>query len=79
MVLKVIIAWVVLMLFILIIAWVVKRIDRNKIIDDGKLDFVDWYWKDKAEILERVQRNSNINGLDIEAELDKEYELYLKE
>jgi hypothetical protein len=72
---KAIVAWIFLAIPITII-FVILRHQCKK--NSNKLDFIDWYWKDKAKILERVQKRSKLYGLDLEAELNKEYEAYLQ-
>ena len=74
---KILIAWAFLMLFILIVAIIIKRIDKNADYPD-KLDFVEWYNLNKTELLSKIEKRSKLYGLDIEAELDKEYDAYLQ-
>jgi hypothetical protein len=72
---KVIVAWIFLAVFIAIIFVILKRQAKYK---QDKLDFVSWYWENKKEVLNRVQRRAKLYNLDLESELDKEYEAYLQ-
>ncbi|MHA1199465.1 MAG: hypothetical protein ACTSQF_09080 [Candidatus Heimdallarchaeaceae archaeon] len=74
---KLIIGWGFLMLFILIVGLIIRRLDKLNDYPD-KLDFVEWYNENKKEILNKVERRSNLYGLDLENEIDKEYEAYLQ-
>ena len=74
---KIIIGWGFLMLFILILGLIIRRIDKLNDYPD-KLDFIDWYNQNKPEILYRVEKRSKLYGLDLENEIDKEYEAYLQ-
>ncbi len=77
--LKFTIVWIVLMIVVMLIFVLVKYRDRIKTVRNfGKLDFVEWYNLNKKEILNKVERRSTLYGLDLEAEIDKEYEAYLQ-
>jgi hypothetical protein len=72
---KAIVVWIFLVIIITIIFVILKCQAKYK---QDKLDFIDWYWENKKEILNKVQRRAKLYSLDLEAELDKEYEAYLQ-
>ena len=74
---KILVGWGFLMIFILIVGLIIRRVYRLNNYPD-KLDFVEWYTKNKRDILNRVERRSKLYNLDLESEIDKEYELYLQ-
>lgn len=74
---KIIIGWGFLMVFIFIVGVVIRRIDKLNNYPD-KLDFVEWYNENKKEILNTVEKRSKLYNLDLESEIDKEYEAYLQ-
>jgi hypothetical protein len=67
----------VAVLNVVIIGWWVIRTTIKRKRSGGKLDFCDWYKANKPEIMYRIRKNQTLWGVDLEAEIDKQYQLYL--
>jgi len=71
-----IVSWILLNIFIV---RQLSLIHRQHLKNIGKLDFCDWYDEYKDDILYRIENRTKLyKGLDLENEIDKEYQAYLQ-
>lgn len=62
----------------LLIWWILCQKRKRRYVKSlGKLDFVDWYNTNKPEIMYRIRQDSKLTGVNLEAAIDEQYELYL--
>jgi len=74
-----VIVGVVAINFAFLLWWIVRvtMTKRRTLKKNGKLDFVDWYQAHKPEIMYRVRHESKLIGVDLEAKIDEQYQMYL--
>lgn len=71
---------VIALLNLAIIVWWVLRvtmIKKRRVQRLGKLSFERWYHLHKKEILREIEKKGVKQGFNLEAEIDRQYELYL--